>query len=88
MEQGNLSLSPLMIECTLNQCVQYIFVVMMLCSYKITEDNVIVVAIVVHGVVLKTKSSKKVAHGVYICDYFVHNLKKYVFILPFVTCYL
>ena len=52
------------------------------------KQRVIAVAIVVYGVVLKTKSSKKVAHGVYMCDYFLYNLKNYVFILPFITYYL
>ena len=87
MEQGNLEFESFN-DRIHNQRVQCIFVAIVLCSYEITEDNVIVVAIVVYGVVLKTKNSKKVAHGVYICDYFLYILKNYVFILPFVTYYL
>ena len=61
MEQGNLEFESLN-DRIHNQGVQCIFVAIVLCSYRTTEDNVIVVAIVVYGVVLKTKSSKKVTH--------------------------
>ena len=67
------------------QRVQFIFVAIVLCSYRITEGNVIEVASVAHWSSADNKTrkearkeSKKVAHGVYLCDYFLHNLKNYV----------
>ena len=60
-----------------NQRVQCIFVAIVLCSYRITEDNVIEVASV-HWPSGENQKCKKVAHGVYLCAYFLHNLKNYV----------
>ena len=60
-----------------DQRVQCIFVAIVLCSYRITEDNVIEVASVAYWSSAENQTSKKAAHGVYLCDYFLHNLKNY-----------
>ena len=61
-----------------NQCVQCTFVAIVLCSYMITEDNVIEIASAAYWSSAENETSKEVAHGVYRCDYFLCNLKNYV----------
>ena len=56
MEQGNLEFESFN-DRIHNQRVQCIFVAIVLCSYRITEDNVIVVAIV--GYWCSTENQKK-----------------------------
>ena len=75
MEQGNLEFE-FFNDRIHNQRVQCIFVGIVLCSYRITEDNVIVV-VVAYWTSAENQRSKKVARGVHICDYFLYNLKNY-----------
>ena len=75
MEQGSLEVESFN-DTIHNQRVQCIFVAIVPCSYRITEDNVIEVASVAHWSSTENETSKKVAHGVYLCDYFLYNLKK------------
>ena len=77
MEQGNLEFESFN-DRIHNQRVQGIFVAIVLCSYRITEDNVIVVVSVAYWSSAENETSKKVAHGVYSCDYFLYNLKNHV----------
>ena len=57
-------------------------------SYSVIEHNVTEVASVAYWSSAENETSKKVAHGVYLCEKFLYNLKNYVFFLPFVTYYL
>ena len=58
MEQGNLEFESFN-DTVHNQRVQCIFVAIVLCSYRITEDNVIVVAIVAHWCSAENQKQKE-----------------------------
>ena len=77
MEQGNLEFESFN-DRIHDQHVQRLFVAIVLCSRGLTEGNLIEVASVAHWSSAENQTSKKAAHGVYLCDYFLCNLKTYV----------